>query len=138
MPHPAPAAANSRLRSTLSSTEVAKSARRPSPRLSLPSPHLPVRNRRLPRPTQLLRRRSLLWGRIAASSPPREQHAPALALLAFPLILFFRSMQVFSRILFLLALALSFTGILSPPRSLLAGILFGLAFTHAYTVASRN
>jgi uncharacterized integral membrane protein (TIGR00698 family) len=47
-------------------------------------------------------------------------------------------MQVFPRILFLLALALSFSGILSPPVALLAGIFFGLAFTHPYAAASRT
>jgi uncharacterized integral membrane protein (TIGR00698 family) len=62
----------------------------------------------------------------------------ALALIAVPLILFLRSMQLLPKILFLLALALSFTGILSPPVALLAGILFGLSFTHPYLSASRT
>ncbi len=61
-----------------------------------------------------------------------------LALIAVPLILFLRSMQLLSPIIFLVALALSFTGILSPPVALLAGILFGLSFTHPYPSASRT
>jgi uncharacterized integral membrane protein (TIGR00698 family) len=47
-------------------------------------------------------------------------------------------MQLLPKILFLLALALSLTGILSPPIALLAGILFGLSFTHPYASASRT
>jgi uncharacterized integral membrane protein (TIGR00698 family) len=47
-------------------------------------------------------------------------------------------MQLLSPIIFLVALALSFTGILSPPVALLAGILFGLSFTHPYPSASRT
>jgi uncharacterized integral membrane protein (TIGR00698 family) len=47
-------------------------------------------------------------------------------------------MQLLSKIIFLVALALSFTGILSPPVALLAGILFGLSFTHPYPSASRT
>jgi uncharacterized integral membrane protein (TIGR00698 family) len=47
-------------------------------------------------------------------------------------------MQLLSQIIFLVALALSFTGILSPPVALLAGILFGLSFTHPYLSASRT
>jgi uncharacterized integral membrane protein (TIGR00698 family) len=47
-------------------------------------------------------------------------------------------MQLLPKILFLLALALSLTGILSPPVALLAGILFGLSFTHPYASASRT
>ena len=47
-------------------------------------------------------------------------------------------MQVLPKILFLLALILSFTGILSPPVALLAGILFGLGFAHPYATASRT
>jgi uncharacterized integral membrane protein (TIGR00698 family) len=47
-------------------------------------------------------------------------------------------MQALPKILFLLALALSFTGILSPPIALLAGILLGLSFTHPYASASRT
>jgi uncharacterized integral membrane protein (TIGR00698 family) len=47
-------------------------------------------------------------------------------------------MQLLPKILFLLALALSFTGILAPPVALLAGILFGLGFTHPYAQTSRT
>src|SRR5580700_8127956 len=47
-------------------------------------------------------------------------------------------MQVLAKIIFLLALALSFIGILSPPVSLLAGILFGLSFTHPFSQPSRT
>jgi uncharacterized integral membrane protein (TIGR00698 family) len=47
-------------------------------------------------------------------------------------------MQALPKILFVLALALSFTGILSPPVALLAGILLGLSFTHPYPAASRT
>jgi uncharacterized integral membrane protein (TIGR00698 family) len=46
-------------------------------------------------------------------------------------------MQALPKILFVLALALSFTGILSPPVALLAGILLGLSFTHPYAQPSR-
>jgi uncharacterized integral membrane protein (TIGR00698 family) len=47
-------------------------------------------------------------------------------------------MQALPKILFILALALSFTGILSPPVALLAGILLGLSFTHPYAQPSRT
>lgn len=47
-------------------------------------------------------------------------------------------MQVLAKIIFLLALALSFSGILSPPIALLAGILFGLSFTHPFSQPSRT
>jgi uncharacterized integral membrane protein (TIGR00698 family) len=47
-------------------------------------------------------------------------------------------MQVLAKIIFLLALALSFSGILSPPVALLAGILFGLSFTHPFSQSSRT
>jgi uncharacterized integral membrane protein (TIGR00698 family) len=47
-------------------------------------------------------------------------------------------MQVLAKIVFLLALALSFTGIFSPPIALLAGILFGLSFTHPFSQPSRT
>ncbi len=47
-------------------------------------------------------------------------------------------MQALAKILFLLALALSFTGIFSPPVALLSGILFGLFFTHPYAQLSRT
>jgi len=62
----------------------------------------------------------------------------ALALVPFPLILFLRSMQALAKILFVLALVLSLTGILSPPVALLSGILFGLLFTHPYAQPSRT
>src|SRR6266481_1688932 len=47
-------------------------------------------------------------------------------------------MQALAKILFLLALAISFTGIFSPPVALLSGILFGLFFTHPYAQLSRT
>jgi uncharacterized integral membrane protein (TIGR00698 family) len=47
-------------------------------------------------------------------------------------------MPTLPKILFLLALALSFTGLISPPIALLAGILLGLSFTHPYASASRT
>jgi uncharacterized integral membrane protein (TIGR00698 family) len=47
-------------------------------------------------------------------------------------------MQALPKILFILALVLSFTGLISPPVALLAGILFGLSFTHPYASASRT
>jgi uncharacterized integral membrane protein (TIGR00698 family) len=47
-------------------------------------------------------------------------------------------MQVLAKIIFLLALALSFSGIFSPPVALLAGILFGLSFTHPFSQPSRT
>jgi uncharacterized integral membrane protein (TIGR00698 family) len=47
-------------------------------------------------------------------------------------------MQALPKILFVLALALSFTGLLSPPVALLAGILLGLTFTHPYAQPSRT
>jgi uncharacterized integral membrane protein (TIGR00698 family) len=47
-------------------------------------------------------------------------------------------MQLLSKSIFLVALALSLTGILSPPFALLAGILFGLSLTHPYGSASRT
>jgi uncharacterized integral membrane protein (TIGR00698 family) len=47
-------------------------------------------------------------------------------------------MQVLVKIIFLLALALSFTGIFSPPIALLAGILFGLSFSHPFSQAGRT
>src|SRR6202165_5289345 len=62
----------------------------------------------------------------------------ALALSPFPLILFLRSMPALAKILFVLALVLSLTGILSPPVALLSGILFGLLFTHPYAQPSRT
>jgi uncharacterized integral membrane protein (TIGR00698 family) len=43
-----------------------------------------------------------------------------------------------AKILFFLALVLSFTGLLSPPLALTAGILFGLSFTHPYPAATRT
>jgi uncharacterized integral membrane protein (TIGR00698 family) len=62
----------------------------------------------------------------------------ALALTARPLILFLRSMQALPKVLFVLGLTLSFTGILSPPVALLAGILLGLSFTYPYAQPSRT
>jgi uncharacterized integral membrane protein (TIGR00698 family) len=47
-------------------------------------------------------------------------------------------MRVLPKILFVLALICSFSGILSPPVALLAGILFGLSFAHPYSNASRT
>jgi uncharacterized integral membrane protein (TIGR00698 family) len=47
-------------------------------------------------------------------------------------------MQVAAKILFVLALVLSLTGILSPPVALLLGILFGLLSTHPYAQPSRT
>jgi uncharacterized integral membrane protein (TIGR00698 family) len=47
-------------------------------------------------------------------------------------------MQALAKILFILALVLSLTGILSPPVALLSGILFGLLFTHPFAQSSRT
>src|SRR6266446_6094027 len=47
-------------------------------------------------------------------------------------------MPALAKILFVLALVLSLTGILSPPVALLSGILFGLLFTHPYAQPSRT
>jgi uncharacterized integral membrane protein (TIGR00698 family) len=47
-------------------------------------------------------------------------------------------MPLLAKILFFLALVLSFTGLLSPPLALTIGILFGLRFTHPYAVATRT
>ena len=69
---------------------------------------------------------------------PQNRSSPALALPARPLILFLRSMQALAKILFVLALALSLTGILSPPVALLSGLLFGLLFKHPFVQASRT
>jgi len=46
-------------------------------------------------------------------------------------------MPLISKIIFLLALVLSFTGLLSPPVALTIGIIFGLSFTHPYAAATR-
>lgn len=46
-------------------------------------------------------------------------------------------MPALAKILFFLALVLSFTGLISPPVALTVGILFGLCFTHPYAGASR-
>jgi uncharacterized integral membrane protein (TIGR00698 family) len=46
-------------------------------------------------------------------------------------------MSLLAKILFLLALVLSFTGLLSPPIALTLGILFGLCFAHPYAGALR-
>src|SRR6266850_979230 len=47
-------------------------------------------------------------------------------------------MPALAKILFVLALVLSLTGILSPPVALLSGILFGLLFTHPFAQPSRT
>ena len=47
-------------------------------------------------------------------------------------------MSLLAKILFFLALVLSFTGLLSPPIALSLGILFGLCFTHPYPGATRT
>jgi len=47
-------------------------------------------------------------------------------------------MPALPKIIFVLALALSFTGLLSPPIALTAGILFGLSFKHPYISESRG
>ena len=60
-----------------------------------------------------------------------------LAPAALPLILFRRSMPLISKIIFLLALILSFTGLLSPPLALSLGIIFGLSFAHPYSSGTR-
>lgn len=70
--------------------------------------------------------------------PQRPQRILLLALGHFRLILFAPPMRLLSQILFFLALLLSFTGILSPPLALTAGLLFGLSFSHPYPVHSRT
>ncbi len=47
-------------------------------------------------------------------------------------------MALLAKILFFLALVLSFTGLLSPPIALTIGILFGLCFTHPYAALTRT
>ena len=47
-------------------------------------------------------------------------------------------MPALAKILFFLALVLSFTGLLSPPIALTIGILFGLCFAHPYADAART
>ncbi|MHB8502128.1 MAG: YeiH family protein [Candidatus Acidiferrales bacterium] len=47
-------------------------------------------------------------------------------------------MPALSKIIFFIALVLSFTGILSPPVALTVGIIFGLSFTHPYAAAART
>ena len=47
-------------------------------------------------------------------------------------------MPTLAEIVFVLALALSFTGLFSPPIALAAGILFGLSFPHPYINESRG
>jgi uncharacterized integral membrane protein (TIGR00698 family) len=64
-----------------------------------------------------------------------------LFLLAHPvpgLILFSQEMSSLAKIVFVLALALSFTGWFSPPFALTLGILFGLSFPHPYINESRG
>ncbi len=62
-------------------------------------------------------------------------------LLAHPapgLIPFSQSMPTFAKIIFVVTLALSFTGLFSPPIALTVGILFGLSFKHPYMGESRG
>ena len=47
-------------------------------------------------------------------------------------------MRVLPKVLFALGLLISFTGYVSPPVALSAGILFGLSFTHPYISESRG
>ena len=47
-------------------------------------------------------------------------------------------MPTLAKILFAIGLILSFTGFISPPIALTAGILFGLSFTHPYISESRG
>ncbi|HKN74790.1 MAG TPA: putative sulfate exporter family transporter [Candidatus Acidoferrum sp.] len=47
-------------------------------------------------------------------------------------------MLLLAKIIFFLALVLSFTGLLSPPVALAVGILFGLCFTHPYAGPTRT
>jgi uncharacterized integral membrane protein (TIGR00698 family) len=47
-------------------------------------------------------------------------------------------MPLLAKILFFLALVLSFTGLLSPPVALTIGVLFGLCFTHPYAAPTRT
>jgi len=47
-------------------------------------------------------------------------------------------MPTLAKIIFVLGLALSFTGLLSPPIALTVGILFGLSFPHPYINESRG
>jgi uncharacterized integral membrane protein (TIGR00698 family) len=61
-----------------------------------------------------------------------------LALNASRLIFFFHSMPALPKILFVLGLILSFTGLLSPPLALTLGILFGLSCAHPYITESRG
>jgi uncharacterized integral membrane protein (TIGR00698 family) len=47
-------------------------------------------------------------------------------------------MPTLAKILFVIGLVFSFTGLISPPVALTAGILFGLSFTHPYISESRG
>src|SRR2546429_6911156 len=47
-------------------------------------------------------------------------------------------MPTVPKIIFVLALAVSFTGLLSPPVALTVGIVFGLSFPHPYINESRG
>jgi uncharacterized integral membrane protein (TIGR00698 family) len=47
-------------------------------------------------------------------------------------------MPTLPKVIFVFALALSFTGLLSPPVALTVGILFGLSFPHPYITESRG
>jgi uncharacterized integral membrane protein (TIGR00698 family) len=53
------------------------------------------------------------------------------------LVLFGRCMALTAKLIFFAALALSFSGWLSPPLALTAGILFGFSFAHPYASQSR-
>jgi uncharacterized integral membrane protein (TIGR00698 family) len=50
----------------------------------------------------------------------------------------FPLMTTLSKLIFFLALLLSFTGLLSPPVALTVGLLFGLTFKHPYAAVSRK
>lgn len=47
-------------------------------------------------------------------------------------------MTALSKIVFILLLVLSFTGLISPPVSLTLGIIFGLSFTHPFAAIARS
>lgn len=47
-------------------------------------------------------------------------------------------MRILSKVIFFAVLVLSFTGFLSPPVALTAGILFGLCLPHPYAAATRT
>src|SRR5438093_8215152 len=68
----------------------------------------------------------------------RQRSSFLLAHSAPGLILSFRPMPTVPKIIFVLALAVSFTGLLSPPVALTVGIVFGLSFPHPYINESRG